>query len=47
LAFRPHHIRRMGKKRKIKEISDEERIQTILIRNPYGYQEPDTWDVSE
>ncbi|KIM30555.1 hypothetical protein M408DRAFT_328114 [Serendipita vermifera MAFF 305830] len=37
----------MGKKRKIKEISDEERIQTVLIRNPYGYNEPDTWDAQD
>lgn len=37
----------MSKKRKIKEIPDEERIQTILIRDPYGYCEPDTWDAQE
>jgi hypothetical protein len=37
----------MGKKRKVKEISDEDRIQTILVQDPYGYHEPDTWDAQE
>jgi len=37
----------MGKKRKVLEISEEERIQTIIVRDPYAWKDPDCWDGHE
>ncbi|PVG01178.1 hypothetical protein CPB86DRAFT_781756 [Serendipita vermifera] len=33
----------MGKKRKATEISEDERIQTVVVRDPYGWNDPNTW----
>ncbi|CCA71775.1 hypothetical protein PIIN_05710 [Serendipita indica DSM 11827] len=37
----------MGKKRKPDEISDDERIQTVLVRQPYGWNDPSVWDAED
>lgn len=37
----------MGKKRKTLEISEEERIQTVIVRDPYAWRDPDCWDGHE
>lgn len=37
----------MGKKRKAIEISEEDKIQAIIVRDPYGWKDPSSWDGHE
>jgi hypothetical protein len=37
----------MPKKRKAAEISEDEKLQVVIVRDPYGWNDPSTWASEE